>query len=166
MNQAQARTVRGNNSGDQGVGRVIRALLMVAMLVLGTGGVMSGAQTTDQHHRKVPVIDKISPGGPVQQAFIGSVKSLNLKGSVLEVTGARDGTEEYFPFKKNVRVSTADGKYATLDNVKLGWNVMVYYEEKDNGPSIKEIVLLGPPKPPAAAAPAPAPQKSAPPPPS
>lgn len=161
MNQAQRHIVRGNNFGGQGGRSAIRALFLLATLVLA-GGVTSRAQTTDQHKRKVPVIDKITPsGGSGEQAFIGAVKSLNLKGSVLEVTGARDGAEEYFPFKKNVRVSTADGKYATLDNVKQGWNVLVYYEEKDNGPSIKEIVLLGPPKP---AASAPAAEKTAPPP--
>lgn len=133
--------------------------LSMATLVLAAGVATSGAQTTDQHKRKVPVISKITPsGGSGTLAFTGSVKTLDLKGSVLEVTGARDGTDEFFPFKKNVRVSTADGKYATLQNVKQGWNVLLYYEEKDNGPSIKEIILLGPPKPPA-----PAPPKDAPP---
>jgi len=161
MNQAQEQIVRGNNSRDQGICRVIGALSLLAALVLAAGAVKSSAQTTDQHKRKVPVIDKITPsGGSGQLAFIGAVKSVDLKGSVLQVTGARDGNDEYFPFKKSVRVSTSDGKYATLDNVKLGWNVLLYYEEKDNGPSIKEIVILGPPKPPA-----PAPPKSAPPPP-
>lgn len=162
MNQGQEHAVRGNNFGGQGARSPVRVLFMVAILVLTAGAVGSRAQTTDQHRRKVPVIDKIAPGGGSGRlAFTGSVKSLDLKGSVLEVTGARDGADEYFPFKKNVRVSTADGRYATLNNVKQGWNVLLYYEEKDNGPSIKEIVLLGPPKPPA---PAPAPPKSAPPP--
>jgi len=164
MNQAQEQIVRGNNSRGQGVCRVIGVLSLLATLVVAAGATTSNAQTTDQHKRKVPVIDKITPsGGSGQLAFIGAVKSVDLKGSVLQVTGARDGVDEYFPFKKSVRVSTSDGKYATLDNVKLGWNVLLYYEEKDNGPSIKEIVLLGPPKPPASA---PAPPKSASPPPS
>jgi hypothetical protein len=146
MNQAQSHIVQGNNfrwyrlSGSPGA----CVFLLTSALLLAA--VMCAAQTTDQHKRRVPVIDKIS-GGPTEQAFSGAVKSLDVKGSVLEVTNARDGTDEYFPFKKSVRVSTADGKYATLDNVKLGWNVLIYYEEKDNGPSVKEIILLGPPKP-------------------
>ena len=161
MNQAQERIVRGNNSRDHAVRRVAGALSLLGALVLGAGAARAGAQTTDQHRRKVPVINRIAPGGgPGQLAFTGAVKSLDLKGSVLEVTGARDGIDEYFPFKKSVRVSTADGKYATLGDVKQGWNVLLYYEEKNNGPSIKEIILLGPPQPPAPAA---APGKSAPP---
>jgi hypothetical protein len=125
------------------------------------GALTCRAQTTDQHKRKLPVFDKL-PTSSGTLAFTGSVKNLDLKGSVLEVTGARDGVDEYFPFKKSVHVSTADGKYATLESVKRGWNVLVYYQEKDNGPSVKEIVLLSPPKP----ATAPAESKSAPPPPS
>jgi hypothetical protein len=164
MNQAKPGNVRGNNSADRGIRRLSRAFLVLVTLALATVVATAGAQTTDQHKRKVPVIDKLSTGGAGEQAFTGLVKSVNLKGSVLEVTGARDGADEYFPFKKSVHVSTADGKYATLDNVKQGWNVLIYYEEKDNGPSIKEIVLLGPPKPAPAAAPAPEAAKSAPPP--
>ncbi len=157
MNQDLDHIVRGNNSGGPKALHLDR-LLLLATVVLALGGLTSRAQTTDQHKSKIPVIDKLPTAAGVQ-AFTGSVKSLDLKGSVLEVTGARDGTDEYFPFKKSVRVSMANGKYATLDNVKLGWNVLLYYQEKDNGPSIKEIVLLGPPKPPKPAA-APAAQKS------
>jgi hypothetical protein len=145
MNQGRGHIVQGNISGYRKFSRLVSVLGSVAALALALGSAAS-AQTTDQHKHKVPVIDKIS-GGSGQQAFSGSVKSLDLKGSVLEVTNARDGSDEYFPFKKSVRVSTAEGKYATLDNVKLGWNVLIYYEEKDNGPSVKEIILLGPPKP-------------------
>ncbi len=164
MNQAQDHTVKGNAFEGHRILRPNHGLLALVVAGFLLGGITAGAQTTDQHKKKVPVIDKLSPTGPGVQAFTGSVKTLDLKGSVLEVTGARDGSDEYFPFKKNVHVSMADGKYATLDNVKQGWNVLIYYEEKDNGPSIKEIVVLGPPKPPPA--PAPAAEKSAPPPPS
>ena len=164
MNQAQDHTVRGNDSRGYTLGRLSRALFSLLILALMLGTLSSRAQTTDQHKRKIPVIDKLPTGSGVQ-AFTGSVKNLDLKGSVLQVTGARDGLDEYFPFKKSVHVSTADGRYTTLDSVKRGWNVLVYYEEKQNGPSIKEIVVLGPPKPPAIPA-APAAQKSEPPPPS
>jgi hypothetical protein len=162
MNQAQDHTVRGNDSRGYSLRRLSPLLFPLFVLMLMLGALTSQAQTTDQHKRKVPVLDKLSTGGSGVMAFTGSVKNLDLKGSVLQVTGARDGVDEYFPFKKSVHVSTADGKYATLDSVKLGWNVLLYYEEKDNGPSIKEIVLLGPPKP----ATAPSEPKPAPPPPS
>ena len=162
MNQAQGHAVRGNDSRDYTFGRPRRALFSLIALAL-LGALSSQAQTTDQHKRRLPVIDKLPTSSGVQ-AFTGSVKNLDLKGSVLQVTGARDGVDEYFPFKKSVHVSTADGRYATLDSVKRGWNVLVYYQEKDNGPSIKEIVVLGPPKPPAVPT-APAAQKGEPPPP-
>jgi len=161
MNQAEDHTVRGNDSRGYTLGRLGRALFSLIILTLMLGALGSQAQTTDQHRRRLPVLDRLPTGSGVM-AFTGSVKNLDLKGSVLQVTGARDGVDEYFPFKKSVHVSTADGKYATLDSVKRGWNVLVYYQEKDNGPSIKEIVVLGPPK----AATAPPEPKAAPPPPS
>ena len=156
MNQVQSLLVRGNNSKVRGTLRALSTLSLLLTAMLLMGGMASIARAQDQHRRKVPVLDKLSTGGSGKQAFTGSVKLLDLKGSVLEVSSARDGTDEYFPFKKNVRVSTPDGKMLTLDNVKPGWNVLLYYEEKDNGPAVKEIVVLGPPTP--------APQKSAPPP--
>ena len=143
------------------MGRRACALFSFVALTWMLGALSPQAQTTDQHKRRIPVIDKLPTSSGVQ-AFTGSVKNLDLKGSVLQVTGARDGVDEYFAFKKSVHVSTADGKYATLDSVKRGWNVLVYYQEKDNGPSVKEIVVLGPPK----SAAEPSAEKSAPPPPS
>lgn len=160
MNQAEAHIFRGNNLRNSGVSIPVFLLALLSVVLCAA---TSRAQGTDQHPRKMPVIDKLSTGGPAQQMFLGSVKSLDLKHSVLDIVGARDGLDEYFAFKKSVRVSTVDGKYATLDNVKTGWNVLVYYQEKDNGPSIKEIVLMGPAKPHAPAAPA-EPKKSEPPP--
>ncbi|HEY6292578.1 MAG TPA: hypothetical protein VI455_13600 [Terriglobia bacterium] len=120
----------------------------------------------DDHKRKVPVIDKLSSNTD-REAFSGLVQSLDLKDSLLVVHNTRDDTDEYFPFKKTVSVATATGKYLTLDGVKPGQSVLVYYDQKGNKRTVKEIVVLenAPPAKPAAAEPA-APDKDKPPPPS
>lgn len=137
-------------------------------LTLATAGALmavlvpiaAGAQ--DEHKHKVPVIDKITSGTD-RQAFSGLVQSLDLKDSLLVVHDTRYDTDEYFPIKKTVSVATADGKYLTLDSVKPGQTVLVYYEQKSDKRTVKEIVLLE--GAPAAAKPA-APEKGKSPPPS
>jgi hypothetical protein len=158
MNQGHSRIVRGNNPGGHGVFTGIRAPVFCLAPLLVLGALAPGRANAQEKH-KVPVIDKLSTTtGPGQQAFSGSVQSLDLKTSILEVRSTRDDTDEYFPFKKTVHVASAGGQRLTLDGVKLGWNVLVYFEDKDNRRTVKEIVVLGPPEP--------EPKKSAPAPPS
>jgi hypothetical protein len=98
----------------------------------------------DEHKRKLPVIDKITSSNG-QEAFTGSVQSLDLKTSLLLVHNTRDNSDEYFPVKKTVHVATADGQRATLDRLKPGASVLVYYEQKGDHRSVKEIVVLADP---------------------
>ena len=135
------------------------ALFMAAMASLT-------ARPQEEHKHKVPMIDKITSGTD-REAFSGLVQSLDLKDSLLVIHNTRDDTDEYFPFKKTVSVATASGKYLTLDSVKPGQNVLVYYEQKNNKRTVKEIVLLENAPAPKPAAPEPgAPDKGKSPPPS
>ena len=101
-------------------------------------------QGQEEHKRKLPVLDKITSSNG-QEAFSGSVQSLDWKTSLLLVHSTRDNTDEYFPVKKSVRVSAATGQRVTTDSLKPGTSVLVYYEQKGDRRAIKEIVVLAPP---------------------
>ena len=96
----------------------------------------------DQHKRKVPGLDKITSAGSGREAFSGLVQSLDVKDSLLVVRNAGGDTDEYFPFKKNVSVASATGRYLTLAGVKPGASVLIYYEQKGDKRTVKEIVVL------------------------
>ena len=99
-------------------------------------------------HKKVPVIDKITSGGPSQQAFMGVVKSVDFESEVLNVDNITGKSTEFFPLKKKVHVVTADGDKLKLAELKPGTNVLVYFDQKGDHRTITRIVVLagGPPK--------------------
>jgi Cu/Ag efflux protein CusF len=105
-------------------------------------------QAQDAGHTKVPVIDKITSGGPSQQAFMGVVKSVDLESEVLDVDNITGKSTEIFPLKKKVHVVTADGDKLKLATLKPGTNVLVYFDQKGDHRTITRIVVLagGPPK--------------------
>jgi hypothetical protein len=126
-----------------------RVPLLAAILLLA--GVAHVLAQDDGHKRKLPLVDKItSPNG--QEAFSGLIQSLDMKTSLLQVHSTLDDTDEYFPIKKTVHVATADGQRVTLDSLKRGASVLVYYEQKGDHRAVKEIVVLAPPETPKAKA--------------
>jgi hypothetical protein len=127
---------------QKGLRRLLAPAPALAAIVLLLGVTPLRAQ--DDHKRKVPVLDKIASTNG-QEAFSGSIQSLDLKTSLLQVHSTRDKTDEYFPIKKNVHVATADGQRVTLDRLKPGISVLVYYEQKGDHRAVKEIVVLGGP---------------------
>jgi len=116
--------------------------LLVWVLPLATG------LQAQEERRKVPVIDKITSGGPSQQAFMGVVKSVDFESEVLNVDNINGKSTEIFPLKKKVHVVTADGDKLKLATLKPGTNVLVYFDQKGDHRSITRIVVLvgGPPK--------------------
>ena len=102
----------------------------------------------EQHKTKVPVIDKITSGGPTRQAFTGIVKSVDLDSEVLNVDNVNGNSTEIFPIKKKVHVVTADGDKLKLATLKPGTNVLVCFDQKGDHRTITRIVVLagGPPK--------------------
>jgi hypothetical protein len=99
-----------------------------------------GAQ--DQHRSKVPVIDKITAGGPTHQQFSGVVRSIDLESEILNVDTVKGNVTEIFPIKKKVHVVTADGSKLKLTKLTPGSNVLVYYEQKGDRRTVTEIVVL------------------------
>jgi Cu/Ag efflux protein CusF len=96
----------------------------------------------DQHKSHVPVIDKITSGGPTQQAFTGIVKSVDLESEVLNVDNVSGKSTEIFPIKKKVPVVTAEGDKLKLAKLKPGTNVLVYYDQKGDHRTVTRIVVL------------------------
>ncbi len=99
-------------------------------------------EAQEQRKPKVPVISKITSGGPIQQAFTGIVKSVDLESEVLNVDSVNGKSTEIFPIRKKIRVVTADGDKLKLAKLKPGTNVLVYYEQRGDHKTVTQIVVL------------------------
>lgn len=102
----------------------------------------SSLYAQEEDHKKLPVIDKITSGGPSQQAFMGIVKSVDFQSEVLNVDNITGKSTEFFPIKKKVHVVTADGDKLKLSTLKPGTNVLVYFDQKGDHRVITRIVVL------------------------
>ncbi|HEV2379126.1 MAG TPA: hypothetical protein VG206_04945 [Terriglobia bacterium] len=133
-----------NNLKSRRGGAAVRSLAQVSVLavILPLLGAATMRAQQDDHKRKVPIVDKITSTNG-QEAFSGSIQSVDFKTSLLQVHSTADNTDEYFPLKKTVHVATAGGERATLDSLKPGVSVLVYYEQKGDHRAVKEIVVLG-----------------------
>jgi len=96
----------------------------------------------EQRRTKVPVLDKITSGGPSHQQFDGIVRSIDLENEVLNVDALKGNATEIFPIKKKVRVVTADGGKLKVTKLKPGTNVLVDYEQKGDHRTVTEIIVL------------------------
>ena len=96
----------------------------------------------EQHKTKVPVLDKITSGGPTHQQFSGIVRSIDLESEVLNVDTIKGNTTEIFPIKKKVHVVTADGGKLKLTKLKPGTSVLINYEQKGDHKIVTEIIVL------------------------
>jgi len=96
----------------------------------------------EQRKTKVPVLDKITSGGPTHQQFSGIVRSVDLGSEVLNVDTVKGNATEIFPIKKKVHVVTADGDKLKLTKLKPGTNVLIYYEQKGDRKTVTQIVVL------------------------
>jgi len=115
--------------------------VFVTLILLGLP-FRAALKAQEQHKPKVPVIDKITGGGPTQQAFTGIVKSIDFASEVLNVDNISGKSTEIFPIRKKIHVVTADGSKLKLANVKPGTNVIVYYDQKGDRRAVTQIVIL------------------------
>jgi len=116
-----------------------RVLLALALAVACAGGTYAGQ---DGSRHKVPAVLEKLNSGPSQQAFSGVVESLDLHHSLLNVNPVEGNTTEIFPIKKTQRVAAADGSRLALQTLKPGTNVLIYYEQKGDRRTVKDIVVL------------------------
>jgi 3-dehydroquinate synthase class II len=110
------------------------------LLVLLVFGIQT-AKAQDQPRRKVPIVSKLTSGGS-KQAFSGKVESVNLKLHVLELNAKESKSLEIFPIKKDVAVTSANGERMRVTELKPGNQVIVYYEQRGDRRTVKDIVLL------------------------
>jgi hypothetical protein len=101
---------------------------------------LSSAQAQDQRRRKVPLVDKLSGGN--HQAFTGKVEALDMERHVLELNATESKSLEIFPIKKGISVTSAEGERMQLSQLKAGTEVIVYYEQKGDRRTVKDIVVL------------------------
>ncbi len=116
---------------------------MALAIALTTAWGLSGSSgyAQEPHKSKVPGLDKIT-SGPSRLAFSGNVQSLDREREILNVNTVQGGNTEVFPVKKGIRVSAADGSKLKLDALKPGTNVIVFYEQKGERRTVKEIIIL------------------------
>jgi 3-dehydroquinate synthase class II len=119
----------------------VRVGLFVALILLGLP-FPDTLKGQEERKAKVPVISKITGGGPTQQAFTGIVKSIDFESEVLNVDNISGKSTEIFPLKKKVHVVTADGSKLKLARLKPGTNVIVYYDQKGDHRAVTQIVVL------------------------
>ena len=124
--------------------RTVPLAVLVGTIILSSllSPVVAPAQKGRKH--KVPVINKITSGGGVRQAFTGKVQSVDTKHKVLNVGAAEGGGMEIFPVKKSVSITSADGDKLKLAELKPGSNIIIYYEQKGGERTVKQIVVLAP----------------------
>lgn len=135
----------GCSARDSGWRAATRAVLAAVFLL---GCALGPARAQQEHKHKVPGLDKIT-GGPNEQAFTGTVQSLDLRHELLNVNTVQGGDTEIFPLRrKGIHVATANGERVRLRELTPGTNILVYYEQRGDRRTVKEIVVLGaaPPK--------------------
>ncbi len=124
-------------------GRILVDFFSVAFVVLVFCfcAASRGKAQGQEHKRHVPGLDKIS-GGSTNQAFSGIVQSLDMKRNILNVNTVQGGVTEIFPIKKGLKVETAEGSKTKLEDLKPGTNVLIYYSQKGDRRTVKQIVVL------------------------
>jgi Cu/Ag efflux protein CusF len=115
--------------------------LFVALLLCGLP-FRTTLRAQEQRKPRVPVIDKITAGGPTQQMFTGIVKSVDLDSKVLSVDNVSGKSTEIFPIRKKVPVAFADGARLKLAELKTGTLVNVYYDQKGDRRTVTRIEVL------------------------
>lgn len=101
------------------------------------------ARSQQAPETKIPRRSKIQ-GGDNRQAFTGKVQTVDAKLHVLTMKAEEGTGTELFPLRKNVDVRTAEGDRRTLSDLKVGADVVVYYEFKGSQREVKRIILLSP----------------------
>lgn len=128
----------GEGSGPRRSSRPLAVSLALALVMLS---LLRPALAQEQHRRKLPVLDKLT-SGPTRQAFSGKVQSLDLGRNLLNVNTVEGGNTEIFPVKKGTSVKMADGEKLKITELMPGTHVIIYYEQKGDRRTVREIVVL------------------------
>jgi hypothetical protein len=119
-----------------GVGLAL-AMMLAAIWSLA----WSPGYAQEPHRNKVPGLDKITSGSS-HLAFSGNIQSLDKEHDLLNVGTIQGGDTEVFTIRRGLRVSAANGSKLKLDALKPGTNVIVYYEQRGEKRTVREIIVL------------------------
>jgi len=109
------------------------------MLILATAAAVHAQQ--EERGTRLPALGKIG-GGTSHQAFSGKVQDVNMKRNLLRVNTVEGSATEFFPIKKNVPVSKANGEKIKVQDLAPGNNIIVYYDQKEDRRAVSQIIVL------------------------
>jgi hypothetical protein len=133
----ESRVSRRRMAGITASGKVARAL-MVPLLGLSA---LVPMRAQEERKHKMPGLDKLTSGAE-HQAFSGTIQSLDLQHSILNVNTVKGGNTEVFPIKKSVHVETANGGRVRLNELSPGTSVIVYYDQRGDRRNVRDIIVL------------------------
>lgn len=111
-------------------------------LVLVLSGTVA-LQAQDEHRRtKVPLIGRVT-GGSNRQAFSGKIQKVDIQRKLLIVDTVEGSSTEYFPVKKDFRVSVPNGKKIKLSELASGTHIIVYFNVNEDRRVVTDILVLG-----------------------
>lgn len=102
------------------------------------------AQFSTGPRSRVPVINRITNGGPTHSAFTGRVQSLDRKLNVLDVSAARGQNTAIFPLNKKIKISSIAGQKLKLAALTPGTSIIIYYEQNAARRTVQQIIVLAP----------------------
>jgi hypothetical protein len=116
--------------------------LNLRILIIGILILASAAATRAQEERgtRLPVVGKI--GGKSHQAFNGKVQDVDMKRNLLKVNTVEGSATEFFPIKKNVPVSKANGEKLKVQDLVPGNNIIIYYDQREDRRTVTQIIVL------------------------
>ena len=72
----------------------------------------------------------------------GKIQAVDVKKELLNVNTVSGVDTEIFPLKKTVHIATAEGERLSLNSLTPGTSVLIYYEQKGDRRTIKDIIVL------------------------
>lgn len=90
---------------------------------------------------KIPIVSKLT-SGKRQQAFSGTIESLDLKQKILNVHSLHGHNTAIFPFKKNVRIEGVGGNRMNVADLAPGMSILIYFNQKSGERKIRNIIVL------------------------
>ncbi|MGH9444546.1 MAG: hypothetical protein ACRD3O_02250 [Terriglobia bacterium] len=115
---------------------IVCASLSALLPSTGTAQQGQGARS------RLPVINKITSGGPTRADFTGSIQSLDRKLKVLNVSTANGQSTAIFPLGKKTKIADINGQKLRLAALTPGTNVVVYYEQSNTRRIVQRILVL------------------------
>jgi len=141
--EGMARFRSSECGGDLPIGRAaggIRAFLALLAAVTFIFCQALPLRAQDQSPR-IPIVSKLK-SGKRQQAFSGTIQSLDMKQRILNVNSLHGHDTAIFPFKKNVRIENLNGNRMDVAKLTPGMSILIYFDQRSGERKIRNIIVL------------------------